>query len=166
MSDFETFARDEIARLRAEADALEKTLKKFQASMSRVARVSSGEPRSGGGFGAVLDALAAAGPRGLSLDEMIEAAEVAGFEVKRNTLRSQLFTAKGKGQVEPLEAGRYRAPQPQRSDADTAAAQASLAARSSTAAMTAAESAALATEAAADTSRGAQKYPWDEEPPF
>lgn len=113
MDDFEAFAREKIGRLRAEIDALEKTLKEYQVAMGRSVRSSSGpaEVRSGA-FGAVLEALAAAGPDGMSLDDMMSAAQSAGFNMNRNTLRSQLFSAKNKGQVEAMDGqGRYRAPQ-------------------------------------------------------
>lgn len=124
MDDFEAFAREKISRLRAEIDALEKTLKEYQVAMGRSVRSSSGptEVRSGA-FGAVLDALTAAGPAGMSLDDMMSAAQSAGFNMNRNTLRSQLFSAKNKGQVEAMEGqGRYRAPQrkaPERSPPPT-----------------------------------------------
>ncbi len=40
MDDFETFTRDKIARLRAEADALEKILKEFMGTKARLAGVA------------------------------------------------------------------------------------------------------------------------------
>lgn len=110
MSDFETFTREKIARLRLEADALEKILKEFVGSRARATGASA---RSGtaatGGFGAVMEALAEAGEAGLSLDQMIAAASERGFDVNRNTLRSQLWSAKNAEKVEQIEPGRYRA---------------------------------------------------------
>ncbi|MDP3656501.1 MAG: hypothetical protein Q8R45_05995 [Brevundimonas sp.] len=110
MSDFETFTREKIARLRLEADALEKILKEFVGSRARATGASA---RSGtaatGGFGAVMEALAEAGEAGLSLDQMIAAASERGFGVNRNTLRSQLWSAKNAEKVEQIEPGRYRA---------------------------------------------------------
>lgn len=117
MDDFESFMREKIARLRAEADALEKTLKEFSGSRARASggsRASSGA--TAGGFGAVLEALDAAGTEGLTLDEMIEAASRKGFTVNRNTLRSQLWGAKNQERVEQMEPGRYRSPRAQRQD--------------------------------------------------
>jgi hypothetical protein len=111
MDDFETFTRDRIARLRAEAEALEKTLKEYTAARARVsgqARRSGGDNPRSGAFGVILAAIGAAGIEGLTLDEMIDAAAAEGFEVKRNTLRSQIWSAKERGEVEPIAAGRYR----------------------------------------------------------
>jgi len=110
MSDFETFTREKIARLRLEADALEKILKEFVGSRARATGAAArGGSTATGGFGAVMDALTEAGDAGLSLDEMIAAASEKGFEVLRNTLRSQLWSAKNAGKVEQIEPGRYRA---------------------------------------------------------
>jgi hypothetical protein len=112
MDDFETFAREKIGRLRAEADALEKVLKEFQAVHARRAgakRRSGDQPRSGA-FGVILEAIAAAGAEGLTLDQMIEAAAAEGYDVKRATLRSQVWQAKNDDLLIPLEQGRYRAP--------------------------------------------------------
>ncbi|MGK2911682.1 MAG: hypothetical protein ACSLE1_18040 [Sphingobium sp.] len=105
MSDMEEFMRDKIARLRSEADALEKVLKEFTGAKGRSTR-QAGAPT--GGFGAVMDALEEAGPAGMSLDEMIQAASDRGYDVNRATLRSQLWTAKNNDKVEALEPGRYR----------------------------------------------------------
>lgn len=115
MDDFETFTRDKIAKLRAEADAMERFLKEYQVTKARasgsVRRSSEAQVGAGGAFGAILSVLRGKGAKGMSLDEMIHSAEVMGFDVKRNTLRSQLFTAKGKGQVEAMDTpGHYRAP--------------------------------------------------------
>lgn len=112
--DYETFTREQIARLRAEADALEKNLKAFQAHSARVASAGSmgtttGRPRTlaGSAFSAVMEAIEAAGRDGLTLNEMIEAARVEGHEVKRNTLRSQVWSAKEDGRLFQLDKGRY-----------------------------------------------------------
>jgi hypothetical protein len=110
MDDFENFTREHISRLRAEADALEKTLKAFLATKARQAgasRRSGDQPRSGA-FGVVLEAILNAGAEGLTLDEMIEAAAAEGYEVKRTTLRSQVWQAKEDGQLIQMEPGRYR----------------------------------------------------------
>jgi hypothetical protein len=112
MDDFETFARDKIAKLRAEADGLEKTLKEFQAIHARKAgavRRSGDQPRAGA-FGVILEAITAAGPDGLTLDQMTEAAGAEGYDVKRPTLRSQVWQAAKDGTIIQIEPGRYRAP--------------------------------------------------------
>jgi len=112
MDDFEEFTRDRIARLRAEADALDKTLKEYLSAKNRqvgqTRRSGPDQPRSGA-FGVVMEAIANAGPEGLTLDQMIDAAAAEGFTVKRNTLRSQVWQAKNDSELVALEAGRYRA---------------------------------------------------------
>lgn len=111
MDDFEEFTKDRIAKLRAEVEALERTLKDYvsaRARMSGQQRRSGGDQPRSGAFGIIMDAIAAAGPRGMSIDDMIEAAESEGFTVKRNTLRGQIWQAKNNGELEALEAGRYR----------------------------------------------------------
>ena len=110
MDDFENFTREHIARLRSDADALEKTLKAFVATKARQAgasRRSGDQPRSGA-FGVVMEAILGAGAEGLNLDEMIEAASAEGYEVKRSTLRSQVWQAKEDGLLTQIEPGRYR----------------------------------------------------------
>jgi hypothetical protein len=110
--DYVTFTKERIARLRAEADALERNLKEFQVALAR----SQTPARKGGGetsaFGFILESLSAAGPEGMTLDEMIEAAAVGGFNVKRNTLRSQLWGAKNDGKVVSSEPGRFATARP------------------------------------------------------
>ena len=110
MDDFESFTREHIARLRAEADALEKTLKAFVATKARqtgAIRRSGDQPRAGA-FGVVMDAIVGAGEEGLDLDQMIEAAAAEGYEVKRATLRSQVWQAKENGVLTQMKPGRYR----------------------------------------------------------
>lgn len=111
MDDFESFTREKIARLRAEADALEKILKEFQATQARLAgaaRRSGGDQPRSGAFGVIMDAIAGSGVDGLTLDQMIAAAEAEGYLVKRPTLRSQVWQATKDGQLTQLEPGRYR----------------------------------------------------------
>jgi|GEM_PF-5687511 len=113
MDDFEAFTRDRIGRLRTEADALEKTLKEYVSARARkegATRRSGGDNPRSGAFGVIMEAIAAAGPEGLTLDQMIDAAAEGGFEVKRNTLRSQIWSAKNDGAVEQVKTGVYRAP--------------------------------------------------------
>jgi hypothetical protein len=111
MDDFETFTRDKISRLRAEADALEKILKEFQGTKARkdgVARRSGGDQPRGGAFGVIMDAILQAGREGMTLDEMIAVASEDGYEVKRPTLRAQCWKAKEDGVLTAMEPGRYR----------------------------------------------------------
>lgn len=111
--DYETFTRDKIAKLRLELEALEKSLKEFesaQARLSGAARRSGGDNPRSGAFGVIMEAIAAAGPEGLTLDQMVEAAAEEGFVVKRNTLRSQIWQAKKDDELEQLAAGQYRVP--------------------------------------------------------
>jgi len=113
MDDFESFTREKIARLRAEADALEKSLKEFVGSKARQAgasRRSGGDQPRAGAFGVVLQAIAGAGDAGLSLDDMVAAAEAEGYEVKRATLRAQVWKAKEDGALIQMEPGRYKSP--------------------------------------------------------
>jgi hypothetical protein len=109
--DYEAFTREKIARLRADADALERHLKEFLVASARAsgvpARSRQQGSQEGSAIGAVLDAIDAAGPDGMTLDEMIDDARKGGFEVNRNTLRSQLFTAARNGRVVRLTPGRY-----------------------------------------------------------
>jgi hypothetical protein len=111
MDDFESFTRAKIANLRTEADALEKILKEFQATKARLAgaaRRSGGDQPRAGAFGAVMEAIIAAGPQGLTLDEMMQAAGAEGYEIKRGTLRSQVWKSKEDGALTQMEQGRYR----------------------------------------------------------
>lgn len=111
MDNYESFTRDKISRLRLEIDVLERSLKEYlsiQARAAGVARRSGGDNPRSGAFGVILDAIAKAGVNGLTLDEMIDAAAAEAFEVKRNTLRSQIWQAKNEGIVEQIAAGRYR----------------------------------------------------------
>ena len=55
-----------------------------------------------------MEAIAAAGMEGLTLDQMIAAAAGEGYEVKRNTLRSQVWASKEAGDLTQIEPGRYR----------------------------------------------------------
>jgi hypothetical protein len=111
MDEFESFTREKISRLRAEADALERTLKDFQAARNRLKgatqRAGPDQPRAGA-FGVVLEAILASAREGLNLDQMIEAAEQQGYEVKRPTLRAQVWKAKEDGTLVQMEPGRYR----------------------------------------------------------
>lgn len=111
MDDYETFTRDKIARLRADADALEKNLKEFLATQARKSgaarRSGPDQPRSGA-FGVVLEAIAAAGEAGLDLNQMTQAAADEGYDIHRPTLRSQVWQAKKDGLLQQLEPGKYR----------------------------------------------------------
>ena len=118
MDDFETFTREKIARLRSEIDALEKSLKEFQATRARAnSRRPDTEARSGGAFGAVLEQLEREGERGMTIEEMMAFGDLMAIPINRNTLRSQLFQAKNDGRVEQMAVGRYRVPQPKKPEA-------------------------------------------------
>jgi hypothetical protein len=136
-SDFETYTRDKITKLRADAAALEREASQLERLLGEfmkkhrpagdVAR-SAGTPavvanneaystevaspprrRAGSAFKAIMDAIVAAGPAGLSLDEMMAVAERDGLTIQRPTLRSQLHHEKAKGRVVPLGIGRFAA---------------------------------------------------------
>jgi hypothetical protein len=136
-SDFETYTRDKIAKLRADASALEREasqlerllgdfIKKHRTKNDVVRPVtastaatddearsdetaSTPRRRAGSAFKIVMDAIIAAGPTGLSLDEMMAVAERNGLIIQRPTLRSQLHHEKSKGRVVPLGIGRFAA---------------------------------------------------------
>ena len=122
--DFETYARGKIAALRDEADQLERVLAGFLADRGPHSGTSASpftarlgaplrrEPRRRGNsaFGKVMDAIRAAGPSGLSLDDMAGVAEREGAPIARNTLRSMVWHEKTNGRLIALAAGRYAAP--------------------------------------------------------
>jgi hypothetical protein len=110
--DYETFTRDRIAKLRAEADALERNLKEFAAISTRPALSPRRALTERSAIATIMKAIEEAGPAGLTLDEMIAVAAKAGFEAKRNTLRSQLWNFKNEERVVQLEPGRYAAASP------------------------------------------------------
>ncbi len=125
MDDFETFARAKIAALRTEADQLERLLREFQAKrrqtggtghttpQSADSRDSAPTPprrREGSAFGKIMEAVQAAGPDGMSIDDMVAAAAREGVTIERNTLRSQIWHEKRKGRLIPLANGRYATP--------------------------------------------------------
>lgn len=118
MSDrFEGWARLEISRLRAEADALESTLSRFLASHSAADR--SSQPKTATALHSlsprkrrskndvILSAIDQAGPDGMSMDEIVEAAERAGIVSTRNTLRSFCWNEKQHGRLIQPDVGRF-----------------------------------------------------------
>lgn len=71
-------------------------------------------------FGFVLEQIKSAGPRGLTIDEMVREAEAAEIKIKRPSLRSQLFDRKQKGMLIHRN-GRYSlAPESDAADGDKA----------------------------------------------
>lgn len=122
--DFETFARAKIAALRAEAEQLERLLREFQAKRRQAGGTGHATPqpavsggssqtpprrREGSAFGKIMEAVHAAGPDGMSIDDMVAAAAREGITIERNTLRSQIWHEKRKGRLVPLANGRYAA---------------------------------------------------------
>ena len=133
--DFETYTRGKIGALRAEADQLERLLAEFLKTRRRAEAMPAGalavmrnpqsgaervnqEPRRRGNsaFGKVMEAISAAGPEGMSLDEMTAVAEREGSPIPRNTLRSQVWHEKTKGRLIGFANGRYAAAQIDPSD--------------------------------------------------
>ena len=112
---FEIWAPSHIARLRADADALERTLAAYLAETERdspapvVVPLKPTPPHSpkpnteGGGrpskHGHILDMVLKAGPTGLTTDEIEQAAEAAGRPILRNSLRSFLWTQRQDGRM-------------------------------------------------------------------
>jgi hypothetical protein len=126
------WARAEITRLKTEASQLENVLAKFLASkqgkQGQFASVSGGESfeefTAGGGRiigfldkGAVrkrsskndviLDAIDAAGPEGLDMDQIAVAAKKAGLNSSRNAIRAFCWNEKRQGRLISSQTGRY-----------------------------------------------------------
>ena len=111
MDETEALLRERIEKLRTEADTLERALKDILTTRARktgAARRSGADQPRAGAWGAIFEAIRTAGPEGMTLDEMERVAEAEGYEVKRPTLRSQVWKAKEEGQLIQLEPGRYR----------------------------------------------------------
>lgn len=119
---FEVWAPQEIANLRTEADALQRTLDRYlgqpsNASGSSVRGSNGNAPQAmaptqtktdrkmpkGGGrpakHGPILDIIDQAGRVGLTIDEIDRASAAAGHPVKRGSLRSFLWTQRGLGRL-------------------------------------------------------------------
>jgi hypothetical protein len=115
---FEVWAPQEIAQLRAEADALQRTLDRYlgQPSVdssaksqtdggaaSAPSRAARSRASSGTGrptkHGHILDLIDQAGAAGLTTDEIESASVAAGHPIKRNSLRSFLWTQRSDGRL-------------------------------------------------------------------
>jgi hypothetical protein len=124
MSDgFEMWTRSEIVRLRAEADALERTLERFLSSRPLATNRQTLLPVSHNGLvgasinvvsrkrrsknDALLEAIDQAGTEGLSLDEIMTAADRAGIDSNRNTIRSFCWNEKQRGRLIQPDVGRF-----------------------------------------------------------
>jgi hypothetical protein len=101
--EFENWARKEIARLRNEADSLDRALKRYLESPSHYRhtdkRRSKNDP--------ILDAIDQAGLVGLSTDEIMNVAANAGLIMNRNNMRSFCWTAKQRGILKQVSKGRF-----------------------------------------------------------
>jgi len=119
---FEVWAPQEIANLRAEADALQRTLDRYlgqsssalgssahgsngtvpQAMISTRIKTNSKVSQAGGRpakHGPILEIIDQAGPVGLTIDEIDRASVAAGHPINRNSLRSFLWTQRGLGRL-------------------------------------------------------------------
>ena len=121
---FEIWAPQQIASLRAEADALQRTLDRYLGQPSvapgradvaqsvhadlppaKVATRTGADGRASQGVGRptkhslVLDIIDRAGPTGLTMDEIERASTESGHPIKRNSLRSFLWTQRGLGRL-------------------------------------------------------------------
>lgn len=116
--EFEGWARLEIARLRAEADGLERALQRFlraenvhpplgQPNGVITARAS----RKGTKTSAIVRFVRESGPQGVSLDDVLQFAEKHGLHMKRNSVRSTLYLAKKAGRLME-QGGKYTAKEP------------------------------------------------------
>lgn len=110
---FEQWASQEIAKLRLEADALQRALDRYLAetmpaaggdkpkpSQSDESKHKPSEAPSGGRpskHGHILKLVEEAGPGGLSTDEIEDASAKMGHAIKRNSLRSYLWTQRSDG---------------------------------------------------------------------
>jgi hypothetical protein len=128
---FETWARGEIDRLRAEAREreaeaaqLETVLARFRAVNGlhgRQAEKPAEAPvrRRASKNDVLYDAFAAAGSAGLNMDELEQEAKRVGITPNRNNLRAFCWTAKNAGRLISLAPGRYAIPQKDEAAADT-----------------------------------------------
>lgn len=100
--------KSEIAGLVVRQEALRDALAMYAENKPRrTVRKRASASRSGSKFGFILSAIGDSGARGLTPSEMFEKAKAAGVDIKRNTMRSQLWQSKGKGVLENVD-GRYR----------------------------------------------------------
>ena len=120
---FLRWAQAEITRLRDEADGLQRVVDRFLAAHGNgpVANQRPAVPAASSVRSEVpllerrtknapiLDAIDAAGPDGLTLDQIERAARDAGLTISRDNIRSFLFNAKRMGRIVALGVGRFAA---------------------------------------------------------
>lgn len=100
--DFETWTKAEISRLRAEADNLERALRAYRGAapdlLAPAQHVANGQDDADDSsrFAVIMRAIEHS-PKGLTVDECMALAEKIGKPVKRNVIRSQLWTRKKNG---------------------------------------------------------------------
>lgn len=122
--DFENWATAEIAKLRTEADAIERALTKFRASQQAKrkdplvgvddrfpklngAHVKARKTRGPGAkTGAVVSVLKDAGDTGLTNKEITERVAANGVQIGANSLRSMLWNWQRDGKIVPKGNGR------------------------------------------------------------
>lgn len=123
---FEVWATQEIAKLRVEADALQRTLDRYmgladapvRSSVAATATATSGQsailgkPVRVSKYGPILEWLDQAGPSGLTMNEIVHRLETTGSVVKRGSLRAFLWNQGEVGRVLNRN-GRYLAQQHQ-----------------------------------------------------
>ncbi len=110
----------EIDHLQAREDTLREALEMYRLSAAVAVAVDAGRVDAPGApshtrdrgkyasrFAFIIDQIKQAGPSGLTVAEMVQRAESAGYAVKRNTLRSQLWQKKQKGGLVSSD-GRWR----------------------------------------------------------
>lgn len=123
---FEIWAAQEIAKLRTEADALQRTLNRYmgladapvRSSVTAVTSATSSpsaslrKPVRASKYGPILDWLDQAGPSGMTMNEIVGRLEAMGSTVKRGSLRAFLWNQGADGRVVNRN-GRYLAQQHQ-----------------------------------------------------
>lgn len=118
---FETWARSEIGRLRAEAEQMELVLARFLTARGPLTatpehpspaahvapsrtpllgrRISKNQP--------IFDAFERAGPKGLNIDDVERVARENGLNTNRNALRALCWNGKQDKRLISIAAGRY-----------------------------------------------------------
>jgi hypothetical protein len=122
---FDHWARAEIARLRAEADALERALSKYSETQRPSAPIASGvqpahsnghAPRKGGrkkaAYGTktafVMGTIESSGITGISTDDLFRQINENNIGIARSSLRSMLWHAKDAGEIEQRNSRWYK----------------------------------------------------------
>tara|TARA_B100000315_G_C14362522_1_gene489103 strand:+ start:59 stop:598 length:540 start_codon:yes stop_codon:yes gene_type:complete len=102
--------RERLREIRSRRDALAHALQLYAENKPRqpVRRARSKAKKRTPRFTFIMNAIAESGERGLTNKEMYALAEAAGYEIKTNTIRSQLYHQKEDGNLEHMPNGRYR----------------------------------------------------------